>query len=147
MTARDPELKKDPDLKKDLAATLETRKELGPEYDAELVDAFLEKVDRKLDAAIDRRMRRQSAEMQMAVARGARPNGDGHGPGNFGERFGFAAVSLVLAIPLSAIAVVNAALPGLVVAWAGIVGVNAVHAARLFPWQRRGKRDDASDWD
>ncbi|QLE72365.1 hypothetical protein FGW37_12835 [Streptomyces rectiverticillatus] len=141
MTARDHE------LKKDLAATLETRKELGPEYEAELVDAFLEKVDRKLDAAIDRRVRRQSAEVQMAVARGARPHLDGHGPGGFGERFGFAAVSLVLAIPLSAIAVVNAQLPGLLVAWAGIVGVNALNVAGLFPWQRRNKQDGASDWE
>ncbi|MFE5869177.1 hypothetical protein ACFQ6V_11045 [Streptomyces roseifaciens] len=141
MTARDHE------LKKDLAATLETRKELGPEYEEELVEAFLEKVDRKLDAEIDRRVRRQSAEMQMAVARGARPHFDEHGPGGFGERFGFAAVSLVLAIPLSAIAVVNAELPGLLVSWAGIVGVNALNVAGLFPWQRRKKRDGASDWE
>ncbi|GGX77007.1 hypothetical protein [Streptomyces hiroshimensis] len=142
MTARDHE------LKKDLAATLETRKELGPEYEAELVDAFLEKVDRKLDAEIDRRVRRQSAELQMAVARGARPHLDGHGPGSFGERFGFAAVSLVLAIPLSAIAVVNAHLAGLLVTWAGIVGVNALHVAGLFPWQhRRTKQESASDWE
>ncbi|MFC5148115.1 hypothetical protein [Streptomyces aureoversilis] len=142
MTARDHE------LKKDLAATLETRKELGPEYEAELVEAFLEKVDRKLDAEIDRRVRRQSAEMQMAVARGVRPHLGGDGPGGFGERFGFAAVSLVLAIPLSAIAVVNAHLPGLLVAWAGIVGVNALNMAGLFPWQqRRRKRESTSGWE
>ncbi|MGK5544033.1 hypothetical protein ACSNOH_04750 [Streptomyces sp. URMC 127] len=138
---------RDHELKKDLAATLETRKELGPEYEAELVDAFLEKVDQKLDAAIDRRMRRQAAETQMAVARGGRPHTGGHpDTGSFGERFGFALVSLVLAVPLSAIAVVNAHLPGLLVSWAGIVGVNALNVAGVFPWQqhRRTKRDDGS---
>ncbi|NYE41224.1 hypothetical protein HEB29_002235 [Streptomyces fulvorobeus] len=35
----------------------------------------------------------------------------------------------MLAVPLSAIGVANAGLGGLVVAWVGIVGVNAVHAA------------------
>ncbi|MEV4507031.1 hypothetical protein [Streptomyces klenkii] len=143
---------RDHELKKDLAATLETRKELGPEYEAELVDAFLEKVDRRLDAEIERRVRRQAAETQMAVARGGRPRPGGPGgTGGFGERFGFAAVSLVLAVPLSAIAVVNAHLPGLLVSWAGIVGVNAVNAAGVFPWQRAQgkpqKRDDGSAWD
>ncbi|PSJ27072.1 hypothetical protein B7P34_19590 [Streptosporangium nondiastaticum] len=140
---------RDHELKKDLAATLETRKELGPEYEAELVDAFLEKVDRKLEAAIDRRVRRQAAETQMAVARGDRPRTGGPGAGSFGERFGFAVASLVLAVPLSAIAVVNAHLPGLLVSWAGIVGVNAVNAAGVFPWQRgRQKREDgASGWE
>ncbi|MFF7730722.1 hypothetical protein [Streptomyces sp. NPDC008001] len=141
---------RDHELKKDLAATLETRKELGPEYEDELVDAFLEKVDRKLDAAIDRRVRRQAAETQMAVARGARPSPDGTGPGTFGERFGFAAVSLVLAIPLSAIAVVNAHLPGLLVSWAGIVGVNALNVTGLFPWRHRQPkpgREQDSDWE
>ncbi|MEV6674201.1 hypothetical protein [Streptomyces sp. NPDC051162] len=142
MTAHDPDLK--PELRKELDATLQTRKELGQEYERELVDSFLEKVDEKLDEAIDRRVRRHLAEAQMSVARGARPGAGGPGVGNFGERFGFAAISLVLAIPLSAIAVVNAHLPGLVVCWAGIVGVNALNSSGAFPWPGRHKPD--SDW-
>ncbi|MBT2385776.1 hypothetical protein [Streptomyces sp. ISL-11] len=135
----------DPDVKKDLAATLETRKELGPEYEAELVDSFLANVDRKIDqkvdSTVDRQVRRHLAERQMSVARGARPRPADAGPGNFGERFGFAAISLVLAIPLSAIGVVNAHLPGLLVTWAGIVGVNALNSAGFFPWPRSHKQD------
>ncbi|RLU94751.1 hypothetical protein CTZ27_18775 [Streptomyces griseocarneus] len=131
MTAHDPDLKID--LRKDLDATLQTRKELGPEYEAALVDGFLEKVDEKLDSAIDRRVRRNLAEQQMAAVRGVRPRPGEGGHGTFGERFGFAAISLVLAIPLSAIAVVNAQLPGLIVCWAGIVGVNALNVTGFFP--------------
>ncbi|WP_171163167.1 hypothetical protein [Streptomyces sp. I05A-00742] len=134
----------DRDLKKELDATLQTRKELGAEYEAELVDSFLEKVETRLDSAVERRMRRQAAEQQMTAARGGRPGGESEF-GTFGERFGFAAVSLVLAIPLSAIGAANAGLAGLLVTWAGIVGVNAVQVARGFPWQRKRDRGD-SEW-
>ncbi|MGW7453710.1 hypothetical protein [Streptomyces sp. NPDC054787] len=105
---------------------MDARRELGPEYEAALVDSFVEKVDTQV--------RRRLAEQRLAAARGAA------GPaaeGNFGERFGFAIVTLVLAIPLSAVAAAQAHLSGLVVAWAGIVGVNLIHAGRL----RRGSAE------
>ncbi|MFE0048111.1 hypothetical protein [Streptomyces albireticuli] len=140
MTAHDPETKSE--MKKELDATLQTRKELGPEYESELVDGFLDKVDRKIDTTIDRHVRRHLAEQQMAAARGARPRPADTGPGSFGERFGFAAISLVLAIPLSAIGVVNAGLAGLLVTWAGIVGVNALNSAGVFPWPQHRKSHD-----
>ncbi|WP_406740697.1 hypothetical protein [Streptomyces atratus] len=55
--------------------------------------------------------------------------------------------SLVLAVPLSAIGASTAHTGGLVVAWLGIVAVNAVHAARNWPWfSRRPGRAD-SDWE
>ncbi|MFF2505253.1 hypothetical protein ACFVTY_18000 [Streptomyces sp. NPDC058067] len=136
---------RDAELKKELDATLHARRDLGDEYESALVDSFLAKVEQRLDGAVDRRVRRQLAEQQMAVARDARsPRTDGD---NWGERFGFGIVSLVLAIPLSAIAAVNAHLPGLLIAWTGIVGVNALHAARRMP--RLGSRGDGekSDWE
>lgn len=134
---------RDPELKKELDATLHARRELGEEYDSALVESFLEKVERRLDGTVDRRVRRQLAEQQMVVARGARPPQSGES--NFGERFGFGIISMILAIPLSAIAVVQADLEGLIVAWLGIVGVNAVHAARGWPWLRRHR--EKSDWE
>ncbi|WP_221355209.1 hypothetical protein [Streptomyces beigongshangae] len=122
---------RDAELKKELDATLHIRKELGEEYESALVDSFLEKVEQRLDGAIDRRVRRQLAEQQMVVARDARsPQGSSD---SWGERFGFGIVSLVLAIPLSAIGGGIGELPGLLVAWTGIVGVNVVQAARLSP--------------
>ncbi|MFJ8825759.1 hypothetical protein ACIREE_28830 [Streptomyces sp. NPDC102467] len=138
---------RDAELKKELDATLHARRELGEEYETALVDSFLDKVEQRLDSVVDRRVRRQLAEQQMVVARDAR-GGRGSGD-NWGERFGFAVVSLVLAIPLSAIAVINAHLPGLLIAWGGIVGVNALHAGHwgpLFGGKRREQRRD-SDWE
>ncbi|MEE1938559.1 hypothetical protein V1L54_03885 [Streptomyces sp. TRM 70361] len=146
MDARGP----DPELRKELDATLQTRRELGPEYESELVDSFLEKVDQRLDSVIDRRVRRHLAERQTVVARGARTPQGGQAPEGPGAAFGLAAISLVLAIPLSAIAAVNADLPGLLVCWAGIVGVNAVHSADRLPWsraRREERRAASGDWD
>jgi hypothetical protein len=137
---------RDHELKKELAATLQARGELGAEYESALIDSFLEKVEQRLDTTLDRRVRRQLAEQQMTVARGARPVE----PGSFGERHGLGIVSLIMAIPLSAIGVANAGIEGLVVAWLGIVGVNAFQAARggggLF--RRRDERAQRapSDW-
>lgn len=133
------------DLQKDLSATLHARRELGEDYETALVESFLEKVDARIDGAVDRRVRRQLAEQQMVTARGARPERD---TDSWGERFGFGVVSLVLAVPLSAIGGGVADLPGLLIAWAGIVGVNVIQAARatpgLFRRSRGTNRDD--DW-
>ncbi|GHI90556.1 hypothetical protein [Streptomyces olivaceus] len=135
---------RDADLKKELDATLQTRRELGEEYESALVDSFLEKVDQRIDGTVERRVRRQFAEQQMTAAR------DGRSPrpvDSFGERFGFGIVSLVLAVPLSAIGGGVGHLPGLLVTWAGIVGVNVVQATRtnpgLFGRRRRAEKDDA----
>jgi uncharacterized membrane protein len=140
---------RDPELKKDLDAAVDARRELGADYEAALVESFLEKVEQRLDSTVDRRVRRQLAEQQMLVARDAsRPARLSSGDGGFGERFGFAIISLILAIPLSAIGAAHAGLLGLVIAWAGVLGVNVVHAGRDRSWQRRGHgREKTSDWE
>ncbi|MCX5200780.1 hypothetical protein OG897_04785 [Streptomyces sp. NBC_00237] len=143
---------RDHELKKDLDATVDARRELGSDYEAALVESFLEKVEQRLDSTVDRRVRRQLAEQQMVVARGgSRPGKPSSGDGGFGERFGLGIVTLLLAIPLSAIAVVNAGLLGLIVCWLGIFGVNAVHSTWRGPWsggRSRGRdRDSYSDWE
>lgn len=133
---------RDADLKKELNATLQARRELGDEYESALVDSFLEKVDQRIDGAVERRVRRQLAEQQMTVARDSRSP---KATDTWGERFGFGIVSLVLAVPLSAIGGGVAHLPGLLVAWLGIVGVNVVQAARINPGlfgRRRPQRQD-----
>lgn len=136
---------RDAELKKELNATLQARRELGEEYESALVDSFLEKVDQRIDGAVERRVRRQLAERQTTAARGSRAP---KATDSWGERFGFGIVSLVLAVPLSAIGGGVGHLPGLVVAWLGIVGVNVVQAARVGPGlfggrRRRREPDDA----
>ncbi|WP_411089053.1 hypothetical protein [Streptomyces sp. 061-3] len=137
---------RDSELEKELNATLQARSELGPEYESALIDSFLEKVDRRLDETLDRRVRRHLAEQQITVARGARSPQE---PplANFGERFGFGIISLVLAIPLSAIGVANAGIEGLAVAWLGIVGVNVAQVVRSRPSFRRSEERAKSDWE
>lgn len=140
---------RDTELKKELNASLQARRELGEEYESALVDSFMEKVDQRIDGAVERRLRRQFAEQQMVVARGSRSPKP---TDSWGDRFGFGIVSLVLAIPLSAIGGGVAHLPGLLVAWAGIVGVNAFQAVRTNPEMFRGRRrhhrsSQDSDWE
>ncbi|MEU6406038.1 hypothetical protein [Streptomyces sp. NPDC046985] len=139
---------RDTELAKELDATLRARRELGEEYESALVDSFLEKVDRRIDAAVDRRVRRQLAEQHMTAARDARAP---RATDSWGERFGFGIVSLVLAVPLSAIGGALGHLPGLLIAWAGIVGVNAVQASRtrpdLFARGRRAAHRDEDAWE
>ncbi|MEU9334922.1 hypothetical protein AB0D49_17400 [Streptomyces sp. NPDC048290] len=138
----------DADLKRELNATLHARRDLGEEYESALVDSFLEKVDQRIDAAVERRVRRQFAEQRMTTARDSRSP---RAADSWAERFGFGIVSMVLAIPLSAIGGGVADTPGLVVAWAGIVGVNVFHAARvnpnLFGGRRREKHRDDDAWE
>ncbi|MCI3272594.1 hypothetical protein ABZ848_42410 [Streptomyces sp. NPDC047081] len=137
---------RDAELKKELNATLQARRELGEEYESALVDSFLEKVDARIDGAVERRVRRQMAEQQMVVARGSRAP---KATDSWSERFGFGIVTLVLAIPLSAIGGGIAHLPGLFVTWAGIVGVNAFQAVRANPnlFTGRHHRRQAKDGD
>ncbi|WP_432064397.1 hypothetical protein [Streptomyces sp. C10-9-1] len=136
---------RDKELEKELAATLDARRELGEDYDAALVESFLEKVEQRLDTTVDRRVRRQLAEQQMVVARGGTRPGGRDAEHGFGGRYGVAVVTLVLAIPLSAIGASHAGLPGLLVTWLGIVGVSTAHASRRWPWQRdrRGTGDES----
>ncbi|MFE3886560.1 hypothetical protein ACFXPQ_27255 [Streptomyces lydicus] len=133
----------DPELRKELDATLQTRKELGPEYESELLESFLEKLER----SVDQRVRRQLAEQQVQVARGIRPPRPGGGGPVSWERFGLAVLSLVLAVPLSAIAASQAGETGLLLCWAGIVGVNAVQGRGLhrLVHSRTDRRDGAGD--
>ena len=138
---------RDAELKKELNASLQARRELGEEYESALVDSFMEKVDQRIDGAVERRLRRQLAEQQMAAARGARSP---RSTDSFGERFGFGIVSLVLAIPLSAIGGGIGHLAGLFITWAGIVGVNAFSAARVNPnlfGRRRRSAKDEDRWE
>nr|BBI93428.1 hypothetical protein [Streptomyces sp.] len=137
---------RDADFKKELDATLQARKDLGEEYESAFVDSFLEKIEQRVDTAVDRRVRRQLAEHQMVVARGPER---GSSTDNWGDRFGFAMISMILAIPLSAIGGTQGGKFGLIVTWLGIVGVNAVHSARPWSlrslWSQRDRRNEQTN--
>jgi hypothetical protein len=109
----------DPGLShEELAATIEARRELGPQYEHALVDRLADQVDRVVEAQTARRTAAFNVNQQAAK-----------------NSLALAIVSLGCGIPISGIAAGIADLPGLIVAWGGIVGVNIAHA---WATRRRG---------
>jgi hypothetical protein len=115
------------ETKKDLRAAAHTARELGPEYETEVMDGFLRRLDERLEAQIAVRVRRELGSA-AAERRPSRRRG-------FGGAFQY--VSLVMALPLSAVGANFGHAGGLVIVWAGIVGLNFV--------QMRGQRYDDQD--
>ncbi|MEV7021876.1 hypothetical protein [Kitasatospora sp. NPDC093558] len=134
------------DLRRELDATLQARKELGKEYESELVDSFLKRLDARMDA------RTEHAAPQHFEGYGPdyrhRPRRSRWSGGRPGSRL--AVISLVLAIPLTGIAsdAQHGGLVGLLTCWAGIVGVNFA-AARADRRDREDREDrrPRGDWD
>jgi hypothetical protein len=113
------------DIRQDMRATIGARRDLGPDYEAALVESFVE----RLDESIARRVR---AEMHVTGARPhpsppPRKGGNGSVPIAMG--------SMALGIPLTAIAAESAGTFGLLLAWGGIVAINLAHA--LGRWRGR----------
>jgi hypothetical protein len=99
--------------REDVESVVAARHELGPEMEPAVVDAFLERVEAAIDA-------------RTAVAARERTGSDDAG----GMSFALAIVSLGTGIPITAIAAGTAGVQGIVVAWAGIVGVNVAQRLR-----------------
>jgi hypothetical protein len=95
-------LARDPRLRQDLQATLAAHKDLGPRYESELIDSFLNRLDRDIDVRIDQRLARRR-----------------RGPRSMFSAVVALAVSLLLAIPLVAVA-------------GGIAGNNAILAVLIL---------------
>jgi hypothetical protein len=110
--------------REDLAAALAARRELGPDYD----DAFIETVVDRIEEALDARA---AAAPRPRYRPAPEPRRGGEYAGAPRDHsLAMAVLSLLAAIPLSAIAVVNAGLPGLLITIAGIVLVNVTYTFR-----------------
>ena len=103
--------------RQDVEALLETRRELGPTYDAALVDSFADRIERAIQERVDSQVEHQRRSTSMADDSDA-------------KQLALGIVSLGTGIPITAIAAGTADLPGLLVAWTGIVGVNVAYALR-----------------
>jgi hypothetical protein len=136
-------------LKKDLEAAVRTRQELGSEYESELIDSFLTRLESRLDAQVARRVDEELTRQEAA----APPRRGGRRSERRDGDTWFAMFSLVMAIPLSAIAATGGGDTGgatrliaLLVTWGGIVGVNAVrYVARHHTHAERRPRQH-SEW-
>lgn len=111
----------------EVEALLETRRELGATYDAALVDSFADRIERAVE-------RRYGAEV------GARAAADRVRDSAGRRQTALGISSVAMGIPISAIALgTGDGLTGfasLVVAWAGIVGVNVAHAVQGRGWRQ-----------
>ncbi|MDO5736810.1 MAG: hypothetical protein Q4P15_10085 [Propionibacteriaceae bacterium] len=105
-------MSQDPMEREEIEALLATRQELGPGMEPALVDSFANKIIAEVQ-------RQTGAHNQ--VQKSPKKGSDGH--------LTLAIVSLVMAIPLTAIAM-GASSWMVVVCWIGIVLVNFAYAAR-----------------
>jgi hypothetical protein len=109
----------------EVRAAAEVHGELGSDYQAAVVDSFLDKVGREIDARVDARVAEQQTRRPPR------------------ERSAFAVViaSMIFGIPLSAIAVGDgphpAGLAGLVVIWVAIAVINIAYATHVKRPYRR----------
>lgn len=97
------------DVRKDLRAAVAARQELGPEYEAEIIEGFLERLDAQ----------RRATTLPAPVQPPAHPSRE-KDPGGLA----LAIVSMGVAIPITAISANMVGLVGVVVSWAGLVGIN-----------------------
>jgi hypothetical protein len=113
-----------PFARDEIRAAAETYHELGPDYQAAVIDSFLDKVGQQIDARVDARMAAPWAWPARAARRPA--------------PFALAVVSLALGIPLTAIAAGISGISGLLVIWIAITAINMAYAFHvLAPSGRR----------
>jgi hypothetical protein len=96
------------DLRHELQTVIETRRELGPEYDTLVVEEFLERLDRTLDQRIAAEIARRPLPVPRDQPRFTK------------EMIGGLAATLALGIPLTSIGAEKAGPLGLLAVWVGI---------------------------
>ena len=91
------------------------RQELGPDYEPEIIDAFLEKLDARIGA-------------QVAPTPAPAPPTPTNDPGGLA----LAIVSVGAGIPITAIAASQEGTIAVIICWGGLVGVNLARAVSRF---------------
>jgi hypothetical protein len=126
---RPPARRLDPETSSQVRAAYAARAELGPEYDDAIAAGLAERLE-ELAAY-------RTAELRQADSRAREDRADVRKSNT--HRFVLGIVSLGTGVPITAIAAesVDQGLLGVIAAWAGIVGVNAV-----FAWGSRRKPRD-----
>jgi hypothetical protein len=97
--------------------------ELGPEYTEYVAAGLAERVEDLAEArAAELRQQAEQGNRALAAEQSGR-----------GRQFALAIVSMVMGIPITAISAseVDPSILGVAISWAGIVGVNWVHARSL----------------
>ena len=101
--------------REDAEALLEVRRELGPSYDAALVDSFADRMERAIAQRVDAQLAERRHQREQVDSRDS-------------KQLALGIVSLGCGIPITAIAGGITDLPGIIVAWSGIAVVNIAYA-------------------
>jgi hypothetical protein len=112
---------------REVRAAAETHQELPPEYRDAVLESFVDRVGREIDARVDARLSQAARYPPAPVPRA---------PRQFSV-LTLALGSIALGIPVSAIAVAAGAHPagfwGLLVVWVAIAIINLGYAAKMRP--------------
>lgn len=116
----------------ELRAAAEVHSELGPGYRDAVVESFLDKVGREIDARVDARL---AHGHQPAPPPPPVPHQHQHRTGD--NSFRLAIVSIALGIPITAIVTAAGAHPtgiwGLLVVWIAIATINVAYSLHNRP--------------
>lgn len=110
----------------DIRAAAETHRELGPDYQSAVVESFLDRVTKEIDARVDARL---ASSLPQPATRQQRERGP----------FALGVISLIAAIPLTGIALSQSRTGGggaLLVVWLGIAVINVAYALHMRPPSR-----------
>ena len=102
--------------REDVEAAVHTRHELGPEYEPAIVDSLVERIDAAIEARV-------AAELDR---RGPAKN-DLSRKDHSDRALALGIVSVVLAVPLTAIAAGMIGFPAVILVWVGLVMINLAY--------------------
>ncbi|HET6299194.1 MAG TPA: hypothetical protein VFG33_37855 [Kribbella sp.] len=112
------------EIRKDLRAAVAARQELGPDYEPEIIDAFLEKLDAQAAArglVPVAQPHQQMQHMPQTASRETDPGG-----------LALAIVSVGAGIPITAIAAAQEGVIAIIICWGGLVGINLARSIGRF---------------
>jgi hypothetical protein len=119
---------------REFRAAAETYTELGPEYRDAVLDSFVDRVGKEIDARVDARLT-QAAAQPLAAQRMAAPPAPR--PPRPISVMALCLGSIALGIPITAIVVAAGDHPvgfwGLLVVWVAIASINWAYASKIRP--------------
>lgn len=116
--------------REDLAAALQARRELGPDYDAAFAESLVERIDQTIEARLHGGSPSAHPNLEQAYLLKLQQD---NARGERRVSVSIAVVSLIASIPLSGIAAGMHSLAFLVIVWTGVVLINMAHAIRRRP--------------
>ncbi|HUD37505.1 MAG TPA: hypothetical protein VMR14_11440 [Streptosporangiaceae bacterium] len=120
----------------EVRAAAETHSELGPDYSSAVIESFIDKVGKEIDARVDARVAMGRPAAGPMTPYQAQPLAPAPSSGR-GTAFALAVSSMVIGIPLTAIeAAYHFGIPGLIVIWIALTAINVAYGLHNRPLGR-----------